>query len=621
MRRGLAVLAAAVGLAGICGPAGAAEGFRLTQIGRLSFPDHGYVLDVPGGARVDPNSVVVSENGEEVDGLQVVPARQVASKIGAVLVIDASDSMKGRPYEDALAAARAFVASKNEQTRVGVVAFNDRVRVLAEPTADEAKLRAALSRPPQLSEGTRIYDGVAEALTLLRRTGVASGVIVLLSDGADTGSVNAESDVAKQARASHVRIFTVGLRSHQFSVVPLRTLADDTGASYSETHSTAGLRRIFGSLGQRLASEYLLEYRSHARLRTGVHVRVEIAGFGATTVFYTAGGVNGLGPFHRSLFDRFWSSPASMVFITLMCMLLVGGFVRMLMERRQTKLVGRVSEYLTLAPPQTEQGRRPLLSDRLLAGTERSLSRTEWWARFKQELEIAGIAIDPAQIVAGTVLLTLFAAFLLGSLWVPLFIVALAIPLGVRELIRKKLLKVREAFMEQLPDNLQVLASALRAGHSFVGALAVVANDAPEPAKSEFQRVVADEQLGVPIEDSLRVVARRMDNDDVEQVALLAELQREAGGNMAEVLDTVVETIRDRFDLRRLVQTLTAQGRMARWILTALPVFLLLAISLLNPGYMQPLFGTTAGRVIVFLAAMMVVAGSLVIKRIVNIKV
>ena len=112
-----------------------------------------------------------------------------------------------------------------------------------------------------------------------------------------------------------------------------------------------------------------------------------------------------------------------------------------------------------------------------------------------------------------------------------------------------------------------------------------------------------------------------MASTELEQVGLLAELQRTSGGNMAEVLESVVETIRERFDLRRLVKTLTAQGRMARWILTLLPVFLALAISLLNPSYMSPLFATTPGQVLVSLATIMVVTGSLVIKRIVNIKV
>src|SRR5207248_2517026 len=117
---------------------------------------------------------------------------------------------------------------------------------------------------------------------------------------------------------------------------------------------------------------------------------------------------------------------------------------------------------------------------------------------------------------------------------------ALAIPFVTRSLLRRQLARRRMQFAEQLPDNLQVLSSALRAGHSFVGALSVVVNDAPEPAKSEFSRVVADEQLGVPIEDALRVVVERMENRELEQVALVAALQRETGGNTAEVLKRIV---------------------------------------------------------------------------------
>jgi tight adherence protein B len=301
-------------------------------------------------------------------------------------------------------------------------------------------------------------------------------------------------------------------------------------------------------------------------------------------------------------------------------MVLVAAAIVAVLRRPRTTLVGRLADYLSLDDAE-EDAQRPLVTERLLEHTESSLSRTEWWARFQEELEIARITIPPAQIVVGTAVLTLIAAFILLAIWPPLVIAAAAVPLGARALVQRKLLKVRDEFVSQLPDNLQVLASALRAGHSFTGAFSVVAADSPEPARREFQQVVADEQLGVPLEDSLREVARRMDNPDVEQVALLAELQREAGGNMAEVLDTVVETIRDRFDLRRLVNTLTAQGRMARWVLSLLPLFLLVVISLLNPTYMAPLFASTFGRLALLFSSGMVVAGSLVIKRIVNIKV
>jgi tight adherence protein B len=165
------------------------------------------------------------------------------------------------------------------------------------------------------------------------------------------------------------------------------------------------------------------------------------------------------------------------------------------------------------------------------------------------------------------------------------------------------------------------VASALRSGHSFAGSLAVVVDSGSEPMKSEMQRVVADEQLGVPIQDSLAIVAQRMASREVEQLALVAELQREAGGNAAEVIDQVAETVRERFDLKRLIKTLTTQGRMSRAIVSALPVFIFVVIRLESPDYFHPLTSTTGGRVVLGLAALWAVLGSLVIKRIVEIEV
>jgi len=204
----------------------------------------------------------------------------------------------------------------------------------------------------------------------------------------------------------------------------------------------------------------------------------------------------------------------------------------------------------------------------------------------------------------------------------PVFgLAGLAVPLIVRAVIKRKLRKLRERFAEQLPDNLQVLASALRAGHSFVGALSVVTDDAEQPSQREFRRVVADEQLGVPLEKALDTVALRMDCADLEQVSVVAALARETGGNTAEVLDRVTETIQERFRLRREVMTLTAQGRLSRWIVSALPAVLLLAILALNPGYVQPLFVEPVGRVLLVVAALLIAAGSFVIKKIVEIDV
>ena len=159
------------------------------------------------------------------------------------------------------------------------------------------------------------------------------------------------------------------------------------------------------------------------------------------------------------------------------------------------------------------------------------------------------------------------------SLWG--LLLGLAAPFVTRYIVSRKVSKMRKAFEEQLADNLDVLAGAMRTGHSTMGALSVMVDSAVEPSKTEFRRVLQDEQLGVPLDDALKVMSRRMQSKDAEQIALVMRLQREAGGNTAEVLDRVAEVIRGRMELRRLVEVLTAQARISRWILTSLPIFVL----------------------------------------------
>jgi tight adherence protein B len=257
-----------------------------------------------------------------------------------------------------------------------------------------------------------------------------------------------------------------------------------------------------------------------------------------------------------------------------------------------------------------------------VAGGEAAV-RKDSWTRFGEALEIARISVEPEVIVVGTavatILVFIFIFAVTGSVWWGLL--ALVVPYISREAVLRALKRQRSRFAEQLPEALQVIGSALRSGHSFAGSLAVVVESASEPMRSELQRVVADEQLGMPIQRSLSVVADRMASTDVDQLALVAELQRQAGGDMAEVIDRVAETVRERFDLKRLVETLTTQGRMSRWIVSLLPIGLLLILEFENPHYLHPLVASTAGRVVVGIAAACAVAGSLIIKRIVEIEV
>jgi tight adherence protein B len=152
-------------------------------------------------------------------------------------------------------------------------------------------------------------------------------------------------------------------------------------------------------------------------------------------------------------------------------------------------------------------------------------------------------------------------------------------------------------------------------------ALAVVTESAEEPARSEFERALADERLGRPLDETLRPIAERMHADGMEQFAVVAALHRQTGSSVAEVLDRVAEGARERAELQRELRALTAQGRLARWILTAMPPMMLLVFSLIDPRYEYPMFHTTGGLIALGVGAAMVALGSLVMKRIIEIEV
>jgi tight adherence protein B len=148
-----------------------------------------------------------------------------------------------------------------------------------------------------------------------------------------------------------------------------------------------------------------------------------------------------------------------------------------------------------------------------------------------------------------------------------------------------------------------------------------VARSASEPSRTEWTRVLTDEQLGMPLEEAMRALAGRMGSDDVEQVALVASLHHRTGGNMAEVLDRVSEGVRERGELRRELRALTSQARLSRWVVTVLPFALVLIIEIIDPKYMRPLFQTTGGFIVLAFAGVLVTIGSLIMRMFTEIKV
>jgi tight adherence protein B len=615
----VALTAAFATLGSLAATAGAASGpLHLTESGGVTFPERSFVLSLPGGERLDASQVSVRENGHGVVDLKVVPAGSPGASSGTVLAIDASNSMRGAPIGAAVQAARAFAAQRNVNQSLAILTFNNSTRVVRSFTKSQTAIEAALAEKPQLAYRTHLYDAVAQATVLLQTAAIGSGSVIVLSDGDDVGSSTSLDRVIENARAAHVRVFAVGLRSKSFRAGPLQRLAQATGGSFSRADSPDALSAIYDQLGLQLAHEYVLTYRSIAHPGRHVAINVSVAGIGSTVGGYVSPApVTAV--FHRSRFDHVWQSPITMLVTGLLIIALLASSVLIPLRAGRSTVKSRLSDYVSL-PGRRDPDAEPLVS-RVFTGTERSLERTRWWQRFKDALQFADVPFPAVQVVFGTAVLTLFAMWVFSKIAGPLFLLGLLVPLVLRGVIIARMARKRRLFGDQLPDNLDVLASGLRAGHSLVGSLATVVTDAPEPSRSEFQRVVADEQLGIELSDALGALGKRMRSRDMEQVALVAAVQNETGGNAAEVLDRVTESIRDRQELRRLVRTLTAQGRLARWIVSALPVGLLIFISIIDTEYMKPLFTHTSGKIMLVFASLMIISGSVVIGKIVDIKV
>lgn len=615
-------LAALLALALLVATAGASAqtGFGAAP-GNAVFPDRTYVLTLDRQQQLSSDDVKVTENGTPVRGVAVQSAA-AAKGVGTVLLIDASNSMRGRPIEDEMRAARAF-AARNPDQPLAIISFNDRVETLLPLTENRKAIEAALSRTPRTREGTFVYDALSAAARHLAERGVDVGRIVMLSDGQEVGSTVSREVALDQLKSAQIRTYTIGLKSYAFDDGYLKDLAEETGGEYAPATSSAELERIYDDLGYEFSNEYLVRYRSPAGPGEDVEVAIAIGDDSQTLSYITPQIVPG-GPLERSVWDRVIQSWLLIPLVVLSVLALAVYAVRSLLDSRSTRRFrARLSEFVDMDPEERARRRRREVAEILALGTDRgSRNDIQPLRGLAEDLDVTESRISAGSLVAWTTVATLVVALLAAALIAPVWaLLGLLVPLVVRWETKRRAASTQRLFAEQLTDNLEVMSSSLRAGHSLAGAMATLVDEAQEPSRREFRRVVTDEQLGVPLDEALDVTAKRMQNDDMHQVAIVAMLGREAGGNIASVLDQVIENVRARADLNRTIRVLTAQGRMARWIITFIPIGMLLLIALVSPSYLAPLFNDPAGQFALVTAVLLVALGFFVINRIASLEV
>ena len=582
-----------------------------------------------------------------MDGEPVAAEAETASEAGdqvqrtTVLALDTSDSMAaGGRFEQAKVAAQAFLDSVPSDVRVGLVTFDADVEVVQEPTTDTASLSDAIDEL-ELARGTLLYDGLIQAVDTAGKDGSRS--ILLLSDGKNTNDTPL-ARVTKAARSSDVKVDVVALG--QGSGAPfLEDIADAGGGQQIAADDPEALTDLFESEAQTLASQVLVTVPTSEELQ-GREGSLEVTfmvdsqpvtdsafvSFPATTA--GAGGgeaLTELRPVEPSL-----TIPAELMYggiaaaalgLVAVVLLMTGGTsakqdaVQASIEAYTRKGARKLAAAAN-APVQQDQG----MTQQAVSVAQSVLDNQKGLeSSLGDRLDAAGMSLKPAEWLLMHVGIAIglgLAGLLLSGgsiiyMAVGLFLGAVGPWLYLSRAKSRRL----KRFKGQLADTLQLMSGALSAGLSLAQGVDTVVREGSDPVAGEFRRALVETRLGVEIEDALASVAERMQSVDFEWVVMAIRIQREVGGNLAELLNKVAETIREREYLERQVLTLSAEGRLSVWILGGLPPGFLAYLALASPEYLAPMFSHVLGWVMLTVMTVLLVVGIFWMKKLVKVEV
>jgi tight adherence protein B len=562
------------------------------------------------------------ENGRPVS-LAGPPLNLGRSK-SVLLAIDRSQSMGGKPLATALSAARAFVDAKPATDEIAVSTFASAAGAptpFSTSTTDaDAALRAvAVDR----YQGTRMYDDLLLGIQGLSHQHLSGRVIIMVTDGNETSSSSSLADVVDAATRAHVSIYVVGIQSRLFEPGALRTLAGRTGGRYYAAASPGYLHGIYTAIADELRRTWQFEYLTAARPGDKLTVAAAAAGQGADKAAAVVPGTLRTGP--KSAVPRsLYGTQGTLLVAVLVGLLVMLAFRVLFRKSKSEEMRRRIQPHVAQEPEKVKRKReRSGLLRGLFDSTEKVLGQSKQWSSLSRLLERGDVplkTVEFAYVILGSGLLLgfMFSVFGLHGIFLLLaFVLGAAAPVGF---VYRKARKRLSAFDEQLPDLLMAVAASLKAGHSFKQGIQTLVEEAQDPARKEFQRVLAEASLGRPIEAALSDMAERLGSKNFSFIVTAVSIQNQVGGSLAGLFDMVADTVRQRQQFSRKIRALTAMGRASAYVLIALPIFLAMLLTAINHKYMAPLFFTSAGHTLIIVGLVSMCIGSVILRKIVSFK-
>jgi tight adherence protein B len=626
-RRSLRTLAlVAVAALTVAAPAAAsAPALVVKHVNTSAWPEVTVTAQTP-----DPSTtpeLQVFENGQAAANVRLATG---ADKTAVALAIDTSQSMHGPKIADAIAAATTFVTGAQSTDSLGVFAFNSKpylsVAFPANSTGAASGL-AALATGDQ--PGTAIYGGVKMAAQALSAQPIKRRAIVLLTDGSSDHDSATYAQAVAAAKAAHATIYSVGIEGSASGQAALKQLASDTGGQFLQATNRTALVAAYAKISAALSSTFTFTYHSLVPQGTPIHLALTVPGYGSGTASVVAPGKAASASGSGSPLLHMPTSAAGRALVAVIAAVLVLFGVLMLLSAKPGVGVGkRIAAYTEPKKRAIElPGVSPVkisMLHQLFVATEKIAGSFNYWKRMAFRLEQADLPLRTAEVMyiqmGAALILGVFGRFVFGLNGLlellPLAAGFLLPSLFVKFMARRRL----NTFEAQLPETLITLAASLKAGHAFNSALASVVKEGAEPTSKELGRVAQEIQLGSTSEAALEAMAKRMDSTNFGFVVMAVNIQRTVGGSLAEILDMVADTVRQRQQFTRKVKALTAQGRMSAYVLLAMPFLMGLAIFALNPAYMSILFTSTAGKAMIGVSLVMMAIGGMIIRKIVSFK-
>jgi tight adherence protein B len=616
---------AVVATAALALPGLAAAGVNVKSLDAAAYPTLRATVVSSAGAGVQP---AVRENGQPVVGLT---AQNLGCSKAVVLGVDRSRSMAGAPLAEAAAGARSFVRAKCAGDEVSVVAFGYGAFSLSRPStlgidSDSALANLAIDA----KQGTALYDAVVVASRQLQTEHFAARILILLTDGRDTGS-NATLDAAvAAARKAGVSIYAIGIEGQGFNPSALQRLASETGGRYFGASSASALSSVYASIASTLKHTWRLEYVTAAEPGERIKLEAAVVGAGTASSEFTLpkDGLTDAGPAKPSKLipeNAYGPGGPLAIGVAVTVLFLVAAFLLLAASRGswvRTRIAAHVGETRASSKEKRREQRLATLTA-VFRATEGAFGHLNRWRKVQQMLERADLPLKTVEffwiMVGGS--LGLGMLFAIAGQQPLIILTAMCVGGGAPYLfVLMKMRRRLRAFEDQLPDVLITIAASLKAGHSFKQGLQAVVDEGQPPASSEFKRVLTETSLGRPMDEALEAMAERAGSKNFEFAITAVTIQRQVGGSLASLFDMVADTVRQRQQFARKIRSLTAMGRMSAYVLAGIPFFLAGAIGFLNPGYIAPLFHTHTGHILVFLMLGMMAVGTAILKKIVSFK-